>query len=310
MNDSRHALKPETDTGSKPNGSLPSARRGICLLTKVWTPFRTRNAWTSESTLVDLISDLIVASDGSLSDDGDSVLIAHFESAAQAFGAAKRIQWSLLEFSQHRPEMCLGAAALIIESADPLFQSKVSASASAAVLDHATPTQILATAAVVEQMRGLPGLQARAFTPLSEAAKGWRGRIQELAWTTPPNLESAQQLLKQAAQSLTRKESSTNSTEPTADFTSAGTQRSGRLAPAEIDHRATTGENAKELPVHESSLTGFTVVVWWSIAGASVLLVILLLLYLTRSHPKRGGSPTPPVTQTLTPRWGSGKPTA
>ena len=297
MNDSRQALEPHPEPGPQPV-ETPTPACLARLLLRVWPPTRFDLSWTSESPLTSLISDLISASDGILVDDSPG-MVAQFANAPQALKAAKRIQWSLLEFCKHRPELCLGAAAVIYDPAEflPGLHGRA-AQEPAALLEHAKPAQILVTASASNQLHGAPGVDLRELPYVGRGSSDWRG-LQELLWTSSVNLEQIQRALKDAAQKVVLPEDRVLASEPTADLSSTGAYRGA--PPTRVrDEPPLLSEPGKhellsELVEHEPALEGAgSRILWWSLAAAGVLAVLLTVALVPRLRTKPAvlGSPT------------------
>lgn len=286
MNEGQRAFGPDSNAGDPPMG-FSSAAGATCLAIRVWTPSRTDVRWSSQTPLVDLISDLISASDGSLLEDPEANLLANFDLPRHAFRAAKRIQWSLLEFCQHRPELCLGAAMVISDVRDfPPGSGNNSPREVTAILAQAKPAQILATGSTHDHLQGLPGLQSKAFTALSQGSAGWRGEGRELIWTTPSNLESAQEVLKNAAQNLARKPVTPSASEPTADFGAGGGMRGAQPTLVHADLPPQPGEEPlNDLTTLEPS-SERSGVLWWSLGAVGLAAAVTLAILFFRTQPK------------------------
>ena len=91
-----------------------------------------------------MLADLVAASGGVPDEDSEIGLVASFEKPSQAFRAAKRVQWSVLEYSQQKPENCLGAAIAIYHASD--LDRGEAAQGIVALLEQAKPSQIFLAA--------------------------------------------------------------------------------------------------------------------------------------------------------------------
>src|ERR1700757_3846144 len=66
--------------------------------------------WDTDSPLVSMIGDLVLASEGSPRAGDSHPLVAGFASPTRALTAARRIQHAVREFALHRPENCFGVS--------------------------------------------------------------------------------------------------------------------------------------------------------------------------------------------------------
>lgn len=302
MKHSLQTLIPERRGESQPLANPPSANLAR-LAIRLWSPGRRELSWTLELPFIHLISDLIRASEGTPREETGSILVAHFAHSSQAFRTAKRIQWALIDFSQHRPQLCLGAALLIYEASDlPTESSAASLRTVDGILKHAKPPQILTATGAGERLRSLPGLQMRDFT-LPSRLSDWRGSVHEVMWTTPSNLERAQEIF-QSAQSLGHIEAEIATPQPTVDFAAVGEKRGAQatllhtvpLAPrdaAEADPDSTVSLLEEE-PAKSGSGA-----LWWSLAVVGMAVIVALVMLLPRLRTKAAATPEnpPPVVQ-------------
>jgi hypothetical protein len=298
MSQSRQALIPSAEGESQPIVILPSSANTARLAIRVWTPTRAKLDWTTDNPLIHLIADLISASDGTLGKEAGPSLIAYFANPSQAFRTAKRMQWALLEFCHHRPQLCLGAAAMIYDARDlPAEAEGSSLSSIYALLEHAKPAHVLATSGAIEQLQGLPGLQMRALTP-PPGPSDLRGNVQELIWTTPSNLERTQELLKRAAESLAQSDARLAASEPTADL---GDTTEKPIAKPTLVHMDPTPPPAGwERDVHSEPIapepglqrSGYAAL-WWSLAAVGVVALLFAVIAALHPHSKTAVRDTP-----------------
>jgi hypothetical protein len=309
MNHSRQALMSYPNGESQPLATLPSAN-ATRLAIRVRTPARRDLRWTSDVSVIHLISDLILASDGTLGQEAGPVLTAYFAQPSHAFRSAKRIQWALLDFCQHRPQLCAGATLLIYEARDlPTESEGTSYRAIAAILEHAKPAQILTAAGASEQLQGLPGLQMRGFAPPPGNLE-WRGGVRELIWTTPSNLERAQEVFQSTAQNLAQEDVRAVAPEPTVNYAaSVGRQIAqptlvhGEHTPQPDGADIILSHSELSTPEPELERSG-SGALWWSLAGVAVAAIVALVILLPRLRPKAAALPEspPPVVQSTAPQ--------
>jgi len=319
MNDSRQALGNHPEQGQQPEESSTPIPHPTRLAIRLWTPIPFNFKWSSEFAVIYLMADLIDASQGSLVENGEPGLIAHFEHSGQAYKAAKRLQWALIEFCQQRPDQCLSAAAVLYDASDPAGGRLESDSRQRSfLLDASRPGQILATGTTSHHLRELPGLQFRTPTALPQARHEWQGGAQEVIWTATSNLDQLQQKLKITAQTLAQKPEQVRASEqPTVDFSHSAGHRS---APTLIDHESSLlnheppsfpqagpaepdarSELLEQDPYTDSSGGRY---LWWSVAIVMVLAIAgFLVIPKLRTKPAVADSPavTPVVQQQESP---------
>jgi len=306
MNDSRKVLGPQPEPGPQPV-ETPAPSPVARLALRLWTPTRADLSWASESTVTHLITDLIRASDGILVENTPG-MVAQFANPAQAFKAAKRIQWALVEFCRHCPDLCLGAAAVIYDPSEclPGLHGNPSQDPTA-VLEQAKPAQILGTGNASKQLRRIPGLQLREFSSRRHASAEW-GELEELLWTSSANLERVQETLKSAARRVGRQDEQAAASEPTADLSSVGAYRAAppTQVPAEPPLVSEPGRDGflPEFVEREPSSEGIgSRALWWSLAAVGVLGILLAAVLLPRLRTKPVvlerpmAVPTAPVTE-------------
>jgi hypothetical protein len=287
MNHSQLTLTPAPNQDLAPFAQHPN---GAALAIRVWTPAGGSVKWSEESPLNHLISDLVSASDGSLVQDAPSGFISCFSHAPMAFRAAKRIQWAVLDFCQQRPQLCLGVAMLIFEAGDVSGKSEDAVGrAIGAALEEARPAQILVASNAREHLAALPGLQLRSVPPALGYSE-WRGAVQELVWTTPSNLERAQEVFQNLVRTFAQPDAHVAASEPTVDFSAEGK----RTAPPTLVHGVDAPVEARREPNAYSELTdpepdsesSGSHSLWWLLAGASaVAIVVAVVLFLPRLLP-------------------------
>jgi hypothetical protein len=279
MNLSRPSLISDSEAGSRSLAAFPSSAKPVRLAIRLWSPARLDLGWSSDCQIIHLISDLISASDGTPGEESARCLVAYFDHSSSAFRCAKRIQWALLEFCQHRPQLCLGAAAIIYSACDLTTGSEEGSLQSvSATLGQTKPTQILMAASVEEQLQQFPGLQVRDFTPVLGSAD-WRGGVRESIWTTPSNLERVQEVLKSAAQNLTQEEPYVAASQPTMDFSATDGRRPTQSAPFLADPIPPSNDPDRDLQTELIELEPVTErsgsrILWWVLAGVAVLAVL------------------------------------
>jgi hypothetical protein len=147
-----------------------------------------RLSWSTDSVCVYMLNDLVTSSGGRIDEHASGVMAAHFDSAAQALVAAKRIQISMLEFLAARKGEAIAAAVLIYDrSSTP---GGLHAESMRNALLQARPGQILLSDAVAKPWADLPGFQFRAVPITISRANGVG--VQELMWTSADELARLQ----------------------------------------------------------------------------------------------------------------------
>lgn len=316
MNDSSQAVGYSPEPRAQIEETVPSEIQPTRLAVRLWPHSRTNLKWSSELSVVYLLADLVLASNGSLINEATSGLTAHFEHPADAYRAAKRSQWALLEFCQQRPDLCLGAAMLLYE--DGKSQSGDSDSRQvAALLERCRPAQVLVSGKAGSHLQDLPGLQFRALNSGSRSRGDWQGGAQEVLWTTASNLEQIQQRLKEVAQNLVLQQEPVQpepiatpeptpvSDQPTIDFASAGGYRAAPTLihnepapPPPIEVENVEPVSVSELLEDDSEQSGSRYL-WLSLV-AVVVIGVLVYLFFPKQRPKQTVTETPapaPVTE-------------
>ena len=238
MSDGKKAVGSGPKPGIQVEEPVPYAIQATRLAIRLWPQTRTNLKWSSDFSLVYLLADLVSASNGSPVNDATDGLIANFGQPADAYRAAKRLQWALLEFCQQRPDLCLGASMVLYQDANSTGKSRDSDFRQVtSLLERCRPAQILVSGKTGSQLQDLPGLQFRPLNSGPRSGGDWQGGTQEVLWTTSSNLEQIQQRLKEIAQNLVLQESvqpvtvsgpspTPGSEHPTIDFAGAGGYRS------------------------------------------------------------------------------------
>jgi hypothetical protein len=199
-----------------PDASSPSASTHLAV--RLWTANRTALTWSTESPLVYMVHDLVLASGGVA--NPKLGLVATFDRALDALRAAKRIQWAVLEFAQVRPEQCAGAAIVIYQSSELSSGSlEQITQAASSVLDQSKPPQIFVAANAGRQLQAIPGLQLQKNAWPALAAGEFERGVQELIWTTPQSYKRVQDLLKHASRKILPESQKALASEPTVDLT-------------------------------------------------------------------------------------------
>jgi hypothetical protein len=147
-----------------------------------------RLTWETDSVCVYMIADLVSAS-GGRTDEANGIMAAHFETAAQALVAAKRIQTSMLEFVAERKGDAIGVALLIYPPSTTPGGTHIEIVRG--VLAHARPGQILLSDAVARPWSDFPGFQFRAALIVEGSANRQPG-LMELMWTNAEELSRLQ----------------------------------------------------------------------------------------------------------------------
>ena len=143
--------------------------------------------WKSESVLVYMIEDLVLASRGRVADESPNCMTAHFTMSSDALVAAQRIQAASLEFVACRPGDYLSAAILIHPSIT--VPAGFSADRLQAELRLAQPGQILLSGEISRRLQEHPGIQLRAIPGLTTGGQEQEG-LSELEWTPPDRSDS------------------------------------------------------------------------------------------------------------------------
>jgi hypothetical protein len=255
-----------------------------------------------------MLTDLVAASGGAPEEDAGIALVASFGQPADAFRAAKRIQWSVLEYSQQQPEHCLGAAIAVYHASD-LNHGKNGEAAQGivALLEQAKPSQIFLAASAAKLLRDIPGLLLRKRVGPSLAASELEREAQELVWTTPQTQRRVQELLKQAARKVTPKTDPAVVSEPTVDITRESIRPTTAQIHAtlfRVDHPSAIdpgvdilGESGEEAAdTHKST----SHLLWWLLPAVAVLVVVGGLFFLSHT-PKPSALPEEPAPQTASP---------
>jgi len=246
-----------------------------------------------------MLSDLVAASGGTPDEDSGIGLVASFQQPSEALRAAKRIQWSVLEYSQQKPEYCLGAAIAVYHASD-LNRGEASQGI-AALLEQAKPSQIFLAANAAKLLEDIPGLQLRKRAGPSLASSELEREAQELVWTTPQTQRRVQELLKQAARKVTPKTDPAVASEPTVDIT----REALRPTPAQIhstlfrvDHPsaiepAPMGALGDNKAIADSGAAKSNLL-WWLLPAVAVLAVVAGLFF-TSQAPKKPALPETPA---------------
>lgn len=174
------------------DGAAPTDATEIAI--RLWTASesdrRVPTTWKTDSILVYMIADLVVASHGHIAEESPTVMIASFLGSRQALVAAKRIQMAVLEFVACRPGGPVGAAILVYppqtsnptQARDPNgFTDKLARR----VLGQAKPGQILLSDSISQRLRDLPGIEFQVVPELASVSAEGHGALTELVWTTP-----------------------------------------------------------------------------------------------------------------------------
>jgi len=248
-----------------------------------------------------MLADLVAASGGVPDEDSEIGLVASFEQPSQAFRAAKRIQWSVLEYSQQKPENCLGAAIAVYHASD--LDRGEAAQGIVALLEQAKPSQIFLASEAAKLLQGIPGLQLRKRAGPSLAASELEREAQELVWTTPQTQRRVQELLKQAARKVAPKTDRMVASEPTVDLareairpttaqihaTLFRVKHPSAIEPAAMDILGDNQAAAADTSASKSHL------LWWLLPAVAVLAVVAGLLILAQ-NPKKPVLPETPAS--------------
>jgi hypothetical protein len=144
--------------------------------------------WKTDSILVYMIADLVVASRGHIAEESPTLMTASFLGSRQALVAARRIQMAVLEFVACRPGGSAGAAILVYhpqasnptQASDPNgFTDDIARRA----LRQSKPGQILLSESISQRLRDLPGIEFHVVPELASVSV--HGALTELVWTTP-----------------------------------------------------------------------------------------------------------------------------
>jgi hypothetical protein len=250
-----------------------------------------------------MLADLVAASGGAPDDDSGIGLVASFAQPSEALRTAKRIQWSVLEYSQQQPENCLGAAIAVYHASD--LSRGEAAQGIVALLEQAKPSQIFLAANAAKLLQDIPGLQLRKRAGPSLAASELEREAQELVWTTPQTQRRVQELLKQAARKVTPKTEPAVPSEPTVDIAQEAIRPTtaqihatlfrvdhpSAVDPATMDPLADEQEKAANSGASRSHL------LWWLLPAVAVLAVVGGMFFLA-STPKKPVLPETPAATT------------
>ena len=298
MADAPEALVPSPLQGPRLGASQPSAN-ATRLVLRVWSSTRASLYWDAESALVYMLTDLVAASGGVPVDDPALGLVASFEQPAEAFRAAKRVQWSVLEFSQQQPENCLGAAILLYHATDlPRGSQDEAVSGIVALLDQAKPSQILVAAKAARLLDDIPGLELRKRVGPSLSASELERGAQELVWTTQQTQRRVQELLKQAARKVAPKAEDLPNSEPTVDISQEVSRPNSQQIHATLFPVDRPLEPALIEAVEENdppAEPGPSRLLWWLLPAVAVLLIVAAFYFLTQSPKKPALTDNPPI---------------
>lgn len=309
MTDAQEALVPSHDLGPRLVTSQPSSN-STRLAVRVWSSTRAAIHWKVESGLVYMLIDLVAASGGVPDEDSGIGLVASFAQPSEAFRAAKRIQWSVLEYSQQQPENCLGAAIAVYHASDLRHGNHSEAAQGiVALLEQAKPSQIFLAANAAKLLQNIPGMQLRRRVGPSLAATELEREAQELVWTTPQTQRRVQELLKQAARKVTPKTEPAVASEPTVDITREAVRpttaeihatlfrvdHTSALAPGPMDVSGGVQERVEDYSASKSHL------LWWLLPAVAVLILVAGLYFFSRTPKKPDPSGTPAATQPTVP---------
>lgn len=274
----------------------PSART-TNLAIRVWNPTYPRDGapvgWKTETPFVFMIADLVAANNGVPVEDSGIGMVAYFDRTAEAYRAAKRIQRSLLEFSEVKPDQCAGAAIAIYRPSDlPSISQDKKYKELVSLLERAQPAQILVTANASKQLQGIPGLQLRAFGPAALGSSELERSTQELIWARPKTYSRVQETLKNASETYARKnEEKLSPSEPTADFSAASAARAAQLTLVHPDpvspHQGS--DNLLEDLLDEPDSRGSRPL-WWSLATVGILAAAAAVFLVTRPSTQHADS--------------------
>jgi hypothetical protein len=217
---------------------LAPAADGADFTIRLWRRRRPDAAplnWQSESVLIYMIVDLIVASSGRI--DESSTMTAHFDSSGRALVAAKRVQTAILEFLACRSGDYLGAAVLVHS---PVSKSDASSKEMIrGALRSAQPAQILLAEEISNRLRGIPGVDIREVPALATGGNEHAG-LSELLWIMPGRIAE----LKASADAARREEDSSAGATMMVNAPFAGKTKAGQGKTPTI--RA-TGETSREV---------------------------------------------------------------
>jgi hypothetical protein len=301
MKDAQEALVPSHDLGPRLVTSQPSSNT-TCLAVRVWSSTRAAMHWKVESGLVYMLADLVAASGGVPDEESGIGLVASFAQPAEAFRAAKRIQWSVLEYSQQQPENCLGAAIAVYHASDLVHGNHGEAAQGiVALLEQAKPSQIFLAAKAAKLLQDTPGLQLRRRVGPSLAASELEREAQELVWTTPQTQRRVQELLKQAARKVTLKTEPAVASEPTVDITREALRPTTAQIHAtlfRVDHPSAMAPTPMDVlggvqEKFEDSSASKSHLLWWLLPAVAVLVLVAGLYFFSQPPKKPDPSETP-----------------
>jgi hypothetical protein len=275
----------------------PSART-TSLAIRVWNPAYPRDAapvgWKTEAPFVFMIADLVAANNGVPVEDSGIGMVAYFARTAEAFRTAKRIQRSLLEYSEVAPDQCVGAAIALYRPSD-LSSSGHDKNDKGLVslLERAQPAQILVTANAFKQLQGIPGLQLRPFGPATLGSSELERNTQELIWARPTTYARVLETLKSASETHARKkEEKLSPSEPTVDFGAATPARPAQLSLVHPDSTSPIqgSDNVLEELLEPEPDSRGSRTLWWSLATAGILAAAVAGFLVTRPSTRQADS--------------------
>jgi hypothetical protein len=165
--EARQRISPADSSGA----SAPTSRRAF-LLIRIWMPSQPAVArgllsWGAETSLIQMIADLVSASGGAPAGKRKDGLIARFGNAADASAAAIRLQRAIAGFAAQSKAPSAAALALFCEDKEgrELDESSDELETASVLASAAQPAQILLTAAACAQLNLTAPYTSRSAAP-------------------------------------------------------------------------------------------------------------------------------------------------
>src|SRR5258708_1610724 len=156
-------------------------------------------AWQPEGAVTRLLQSLVNDGQGRVTQIGDAALVAHFVNPMHALAVARSLQQKLIAFHQEASAEQLVAAAIVHGWKSPAsnpcsVDSPTEIVAPPTVLAEPSPAQILATEAIYDAAKSMPGFEFNALPVRGPGETGTAENFYELLWadaSTYANLRRA-----------------------------------------------------------------------------------------------------------------------
>ena len=156
-----------------PSPSESNATGETCLCVRLWNGTETGGgALNANAPAVCLVRDLILASQGQLSEPRGQLLVGTFSGIDSAILATRRLQWAMQGFSDSDKTGHTKAAILVYDAdelSDPEFAGSVQL-----CLEQAVPGQILISSKSTNLLQNIPSLQMQAVPESALCELLWR----------------------------------------------------------------------------------------------------------------------------------------